>query len=221
MGFIPDIERREGKDYDDLIQETEKMCSYAQQLGCDSVQILTGPIDHEVASDEYRKTLSLPYPELRQAAAHNLRAIADIGTHYNIRFYLEPLNWCPICTLQQMLELIDEAERDNVGMVIDFWHMWDTGASAEDFAELDKNMIYGVHVCDSLEEHNERGTLESVGRRVWTGEGNVPLKEWMDAILSTGFDGWVSGELFSPKHWELDPLEVAGRLRAIIEELLV
>lgn len=221
IGFIADIERCEGKDYNDLIGETEKMCSAAQKLGCDSVQLLTGPLDDKAASDEYKKTLSLPYPELKGAVVNNLKAIADIGENYNVRFYLEPLNWCRICSLPQMLELINEAQRDNIGIVIDFWHMWNTGTTAEDLAKLDKNMIYGVHFCDSLEKHNERGTLESVGRRVWTGEGNIPVKEWLDAIVSTGFDGWVSGELFSPKHWELDPLEVAEKLRVLLEEMLV
>ena len=57
-------------------------------------------------------------------------------------------------------------------------------------------------------------------RAVWTGGGNVPLKAYVDAVLSTGFDGWWSGELFSPKHWELDPWETAGLLKNTIRYLL-
>ena len=221
LGFVPDIERNDAKGYKDLLAETEKMCDCAHKLGCGLVQLLTGPLFPDEASVEYRQTVSLPYPELRKVAADNLKVISDIGKNYDIKFYLEPLNWCPIASLPQMLELIDQTEKDNIGIVIDFWHMWNTGAVAEDFAKLNKDIIYGVHICDSLEKHNERGTVESLGRRVWTGGGNVPLKPWMDAIRSTGFDGWCSGELFSPKHWELEPYEVAKRLREYMEYLLV
>ena len=221
LGFIPDIERSDPQGQKDLMQEAERMIVSAEQLGCNFVQVLTGPIDPTGASEEYKKTLSLSYPELRTITAKNLVAIADLGARHNVKFYLEPLNWCPLCTLQHILDLIDEVGRDNLGMVIDFWHMWDTGATAEDFAKLDKNLIYGVHICDSLEPHNQRGTAEGHGRRVWTGGGNVPLKIWIDAIRSTGFDGWFSGELFSPKHWELDPWKTANLLRDQMEYLLV
>ncbi len=221
VGFVPDIERNDAEGYKDLLRETRKMCESAQKLGCNSVQLLTGPLDMDGASDAYKKIISLPISGLIKSTAKNLKAIADIGADYHIKFYLEPLNWCPINSLPHLLELINETERGNVGMVIDFWHMWDTGATAEDFAKIPKELIYGVHICDSLEKHNQRGTFESCGRRVWTGGGNVPLKSWLDAIRSTGFDGWYSGELFSPKHWELNPHETAKRLREFIEFLLI
>lgn len=220
LGFVPDIERQAPEEYEALLEECERMCALSEQLNCSYVQLLSGPLDPEAASPAYKETLALPYPELIKATVKNLQAISDIGARHKVKFYLEPLNWCPICSLEHMLELIDGVARDNVGMVIDFWHMWDTGATAEGFAQLDKDIIYGVHVCDSLEEQNQRGTVESLGRRVWTGQGKVPLKSWLDAIRSTGFDGWVSGELFSPKHWEMDPWKVARSLREQIETLL-
>ena len=58
-------------------------------------------------------------------------------------------------------------------------------------------------------------------RDVWTGAGRIPLKEWVDAVHATGFDGWWPCELFSEKDWELDPWETARNLRKLLEHLLV
>ena len=38
------------------------------------------------------------------------------------------------------LEVIEEADRDNVGLVLDFWHLWAGGKTTPaDVAKLDKN----------------------------------------------------------------------------------
>ena len=216
MGYVQDIERQEPEEYAALLEECEVMCSLAEQLDCPVVQLLTGPL----VEGPYKGLAGRPWPEIRQLTAKNLRALSDIGARHNVSFYLEPLNYAPLGTLQQTLELIDAAECDNVGLVIDFWHMWDSGATPEDIAKLDKDLIVGVHVCDSRERYGQRGGPAMWGREVWTGGGNVPLKEWVDAALATGFDGWWAGELFSPKHWELDPWETARLLRDTIRYLL-
>jgi sugar phosphate isomerase/epimerase len=47
--------------------------------------------------------------------------------------------------------VIEEADRDNVGLVLDFWHLWAGGKTTPaDVAKLDKSLIYGVHLCDGF-----------------------------------------------------------------------
>jgi sugar phosphate isomerase/epimerase len=58
-------------------------------------------------------------------------------------------------------------------------------------------------------------------REVWPGGGNIPLKEWVDAVKATGYDEWWSPELHSPKHWELDPWDVAYSLRETLRIMLL
>jgi sugar phosphate isomerase/epimerase len=74
-----------------------------------------------------------------------------------------------------------------------------------------------VHVCDSVKGDGS----SHQDRNVWTGGGVIPLKRWLDAVASTGFDGWYAGELFSEKHWELDPWDTARVLRDQLEYLLI
>ena len=123
--------------------------------------------------------------------------------------------------MQHAIEVIDAAVQDNIGLVIDFWHLWDSGATPEQVVKVNKNLIYCVHFCDSLEQWGQRGTFEQRGRDVWTGGGRIPLKEWVDAALATGFDGCWSCELLSPKYWELDPWQTARDLKRLLEILLL
>lgn len=218
IGYVQNIERQEPKEYKALIQECEKMCSIAKQLSAPMVQLLTGPIGPGIGQEGgYKGLVGQPWREVRDLTAKNLRVLADIGAGYGLDFYLEPLSWTPLHTLKQTLELLDKTERDNIKILIDFWHHWTSGTTPADIAKLNKNLIAGVHFCDSLPVKSK---VTHGLREVWTGAGNIPLKEWVDAVLSTGFDGWWSCELFSPVHWELDPWETARLLKDTLRYLL-
>lgn len=218
LTYLKDIERREPKDYSALQAECEELCSLAESIKCPMVQLLTGPLD---PGGSYQGLTGSPWPEIRRVTAGNLQLLSEIGKAHNVRFFLEALTWSPLHTLQQAVEVIDAAERDNIGLVIDFWHLWDSGATPDEIAKLNKNLIYCVHVCDSLEQWGQRGTFEQRGRDVWTGAGRIPLQEWVDAVRSTGFDGCWSCELLSPKYWELNPWKTAADLKAFLEYLLI
>lgn len=218
LGFIQDIERQDPERYAALLEECERMCSLAESLSCNMVQIVNGPVD---PSGPYKGLGQMSWPEIRKLTAKNLAALADIGARHNVYFYLETPTWAPLHTLSQALELIDATERENVGLVIEFWHHWCSGTMPEEIAKLNKEMIGCVHFCDALEHQGERGDPSQSGRAVWTGGGRIPLKEWVDAVRATGFDGWWSCELFSPKHWELNPWETARLLKDTLRYLLV
>jgi sugar phosphate isomerase/epimerase len=218
MCYLQDIERQEPAEYQSLLQECEAICVTAEKLNCPMVQLLTGPLD---PAGKYQGLTGKSASEQRKLTAKNLRAIGKIGKEHNVKFFLEALTWTPLNKLEDVLATIDAAEQDNVGIVVDFWHLWDSGATAEQVAKINKDLIYCVHFCDSLEPWGQRGTYEQRGRDVWTGGGRIPLKEWVDAVRATGFDGCWSCELLSPKYWELDPWKTAKDLKTFLEYLLV
>ena len=215
MGYIADIERQEPAEYAALMAETEKKCQLAQELDCPNIQLLTGP--HRDTG--YKGLAGYPWSEMRDLTAKNLKAIGNIGAQYDVSFYLEPISWAPLHSLEQGLEVLDAAGCDNIGLVIDFWHMWITGTTPDDIAKLDKEVINGIHFCDSLPTNG--APISHVQREVWPGGGSIPLKEWVDAVVATRYDGWWSPELHSPKHWEMDMWRTAYNLREMLEYLLV
>jgi sugar phosphate isomerase/epimerase len=216
--YVQDIERQQPEEFQALLQECEAICSMADRLGAPLVQLLTGPLDPGGA---YQGLTGRSAREQRDLTAKNLKVIGEIGRKHKVKFFLEALTWTPLHKLEDVLETIDAAEQDNVGLVVDFWHLWDSGATAEQISKLNKDLIYCVHFSDSLEHWGQRGTYEQRGRDVWTGGGRIPLQEWVNAVRATGFDGCWSCELLSPKYWELDPWKTARDLKAFLEYLLV
>ena len=220
VGYIQDIERQEPEEYESLLERCDHLCSLASQLGIPQVQLLTGPLGPGLGiTGGYQGLGDRQWPEVRKLTAKNLRGLAAIGRKHRVGFYLEPLAWATLHSLEQTLELLDEAACDNVGMVIDFWHQWTTGTTPEKLAKLDPKIIVGVHFCDSLPVPHGQPIVHDL-REVWTGGGQIPLQAWVDAILSTKFDGWWSCELFCKKHWERDPWETGRLLREMLQRLL-
>lgn len=218
FSYVQDIERQEPAEYEALLTECEARCAMAQQLGCPMVQLLTGPLDPH---GPYKGPGERPWPVLRKQTAKNLGALSDIGRRHQVRFYLEALCFTPLCSLDQQVEVLAEAARDNVGLVLDFFHLWNAGVRPDEIARLDKKSIFCVDFCDSLDGFGERGDGSQSGRNVWTGGGRIPLKEWVDAVKATGFDGVWRCELLSPKYWELDPWQTARDLKTFLEYLLL
>jgi sugar phosphate isomerase/epimerase len=217
LSYVQDVERQEPAEYEALLGECEAICGLAEQLGCPMVQLLSGPLE---PGGPYRGLGDRPWPEQRRLTAKNLKALAAIGKAHGVRFYLEGLTFTPLCRLDQQLEVLAETACDNVGLVLDFYHLWGSGTRPEEIARMNKDAIFCVDFCDSADAFGQRGDPQQRGRDVWTGEGCIPLKEWVDAVRATGFDGVWRCELLSPKYWELDTWETARELKRLLEGLL-
>jgi len=186
-----------------LLEECEQLSAAAAGLGCPTIQLV---FLMELA--EY------PWPEVRQLTARNAAALADIGRAHGIRFQLEPIAWAPLRSLAQTLEVIAEAGRDNLGLVVDFWHLWAGEATTPDeVARLDPKLIYGIHICDG--RRRVPGTIWDEGklRGFLPGEGDIPIAQWVSAVKATGYDGVWSAETYSPTHWEADLYDLAADCR--------
>ena len=207
INALKDIERVAPEEREALLVEAERLCAAAADIGCPTIQLVP-----------FCGLEGRPWDEVLRLTARNVADIADIGQRYGIRFQLEPIAWSPIHSLSQSLQLIEEAGRDNVGMVIDFWHLWAGGETTpDDVAALDGSMIYGIHFCDGKRHAPGTDWVEVELRGYLPGEGDIPIKEWVDAVRATGFDGVWSCELLSPRHWEWDLLEIALETKALME----
>jgi sugar phosphate isomerase/epimerase len=201
-----DIERVAPEARKALMAETERLCAAAADIGCPTIQLVP-----------FTGLAGRPYEEVLRLTAQNVAEIGDIGKRYGIQFQLEPIAWSPIHSLWQSLELLEKAGRDNVGMVVDFWHLWAGGETTpKDVAKLPKSMIHGIHFCDGKRHVPGTEWVETALRGYLPGEGDLPIHEWVDAVRQTGFDGVWSCELLSPRHWEWDLLDIAKQSKALM-----
>lgn len=226
IGFLIDLERQ-GKQRDAMLMEAENLCKLASAAGAKGIEAITGPLDlraFEAGSAEhhpqlYRGLIDLPKDRQAALTAENLRAVADIAARHGLLVYLEALSWTPLNTMDDQLRVIELCGRDNVRVVIDFWHSYTAGDTPERIARLDKELIYGVHVCDSL-PYTGGIPNESVLRDVPTGSGVLDLKAWTDAVKATGYRGWWSCELFCNRQHQDNSYEVAQGLKTLMERLI-
>ncbi|MBB3236733.1 sugar phosphate isomerase/epimerase family protein [Phyllobacterium endophyticum] len=227
IGFITDLERQ-GIDEVPLLKEAEQLFHLAKLVGAKGVQVLTGPINVQAVLDFKEKRSSRFYAgllgtcEQEQIAltAKNLAKLADIAKNYDLLLYFEALAWTPLNTVAKQLAVLDSAERDNVKLVIDYWHYYASGDGPEAIAKLNKEVIFGVHICDSLPF--EGGVPnEEVLRNVSTGKGVLDLREWTDAVKSTGYTGWWSCELFAKKDQQANSFRVAAQLKTLMDDLVL
>lgn len=207
INALKDIERVVPEEREQLLAEAERLCAAAEIIKCPTIQLVP-----------FCGLEGKPWEEVLKLTAKNVADIADIGKRHGVRFQLEPIAWSPIHSLSQSLQVIEKAGRDNVGMVIDFWHLYAGGETTpEDVAKLDSSQIYGVHFCDGIAHREGSEWVEVELRGFLPGEGEIPVQEWVDAVRSTGFDGVWSSELLSPKHWERDLWEIARECKKRLE----
>ena len=219
LSYVRDIERQEPKEYAALLEECETICTLAEKIGCPMVQLLTGPLD---PTGSYKGLGDRPWPEMRRLTAKNLTALAAIGKAHGVRFYLEAPH----------LHTAEPARASS-------WSCWPRPpATMSDWSST--SITCGAAARGRMKSRKSRRSRSSVsisaipwavsasaddprqrGRDVWTGGGRIPLKEWVDAVKATGFDGVWRCELLSPKYWELDPWQTARDLRVLLEYLLV
>ncbi|MGY2235631.1 sugar phosphate isomerase/epimerase family protein [Pseudomonas gingeri] len=227
IGYLRDIERQ-GAERDELMKEAERLFQLANLAGAKGVQVLTGPINVQAVLDfqrfgkspHYSGLLGFDQAEQYALTAKNLAALADLAGQYNLLLYLEALSWTPLNSLEHQLRLIDRTGRSNVRMVIDYWHCFTSGVTPDDVARMNKDVIYGVHVCDSLPFEGGIPN-EEVLRDVPTGSGVLDLAEWTSAVKATGYVGWWSCELFCKKQQQQNSYAVARELKALLTRLVL
>ncbi|WP_375586779.1 sugar phosphate isomerase/epimerase family protein [Acinetobacter baumannii] len=227
MGYLVNIERQ-GLEREDLITDARKIFSLAQKSGAKGVQVLSGPLDvnavishsEQKQFNGYKGLLGLEIDEIIEKTAQNLSILADVAQEYGLVIYLEALAWTPLKRLEDQIKTIQLANKNNIKIIIDFWHLNTCGNTPEDVKKLDKNLIYGVHVCDGLE--NSSAIPEEVRlRNVDLGQGVIQLDKWIEAVKATGYEGWWASESFYKKEHQDSPLENAQKHYKYLETLIL
>jgi sugar phosphate isomerase/epimerase len=227
IGALINVERQ-GGDTSALLSEAEELYALANQIGAKGITVVTGPLDVQAVQqfqsratfDGYKGLLGRDETDQLKLTSSNLRRLADSAAAHGLLLYVEALSWAPLGKIDQQLRLLDRTERDNVKIVLDFWHCYTSGASPDDIAKIDPHQIYGVHVCDSL-PFSGGVPVEVVLRDVPTGSGVLNLQEWTDAVKATGYSDWWCSETFSKKQHQQNSYEVAKMLRAQLKSLVL
>ncbi len=155
--------------------------------------------------------------DARRLAVDGLREAARVAGALGLRVALEPLHqskrddWSSITNIPDALELLDEIDEPNFGLIVDVWHLWDT-PNVTEHIRANAERIYGVHVNDW------RDPTRSWCDRVLPGDGVANVPAILGALAAGGYDGWLELELFSDDGlfgndfedslWKRDPVDL-------------
>ncbi len=195
------IERRDAATRERLLTECARMAAVAAQLDCPALQVVA--LDGFEADD---------WPGQRRALVDALTELAAAAGAHGVRLAVEPVVFSRFRTLAQALEVIEEVGAERVGLCLDTWHLWTVGVPWEEVARLDPALILSAHVGDTHARAGPQWRDED--RTALPGEGVLPLRDAIDAILATGYAGTWAVEMKSERHWEWDPDVLA---RAVLE----
>lgn len=134
--------------------------------------------------------------------ARGLAQVADAAGRLELRVGFELTSarrGAPISRLSDLVRLIDDVGRPNVGVVLDVFHSaWNPDVCREIPRHADR--LVGLHVNDVPVQ--ERGLYD----RALPGEGRGLAARFVAAALQAGYDRWYELEVFS------DDGTFAGRL---------
>lgn len=182
-----------------MLSEAEHYTQIAAELGCSTVMI------HPLFALN-----GAPYNQVMDILTDNIGAIAHTGKRYGIRYQIELIAYTPLHMLEQGLKIIHNVGTGNLGMVIDFWHLHAAGINTpKDVAAMDPALIYDIHFCDGRQPRLGEAWEERILRAYLPGEGEIDVTAWTQAVLATGYDGYWTPELASPRHWEMEASALA------------
>lgn len=157
-------------------------------------------------------------PEL---GARRYRELLEAGERIGARPAMEFLGFVEqYCTIESAQEVLTLAAHPAGTMVLDPFHIFRGGGSLESIASLPANQIAISHFNDTPASPSRY--LQHDSDRVWPGTGHLDLKRYLQLLHRTGYDRWLSLELFREDLWRRDPAEVASeglaRMRAVVTE---
>jgi sugar phosphate isomerase/epimerase len=165
--------------------------------------------------------ISRDLPGARERVAEALAVLAPYAGERGVRLALEPLHpmYCAdrsvLSTLGQALDLAEPHPPEQVGVVVDTFHLWWDPQVFQQIARAGER-IASYQVCDFLSPLPADVLL---GRGVM-GDGVIDFAPLTRAVAEAGYTGDVEVEIFNAEVWAADPDEVLARVKTRFGELI-
>ncbi|HET6620594.1 MAG TPA: TIM barrel protein [Dongiaceae bacterium] len=142
-------------------------------------------------------------------AASDLRELGERAGARGLRVGYEALAWGRhINDHRDAWEIVRRADHPNVGLILDSFHTLARRIDVESIRAIPRDRIFIVQLADA--------PLIDMDYLYWSrhfrcmpGQGDLPVKDFMSAVAATGYDGFLSLEIFNDQFRGGSPKSIA------------
>lgn len=144
-----------------------------------------------------------------QVLAADLAELADLAAQFQLRIAYEPLPWASqIKTIQQAFELVQLAQRPNLGLVLDSFSFFALKTELTSLSAALVERLFIVQLADSPELTMDIQQLDK-HFRCYAGQGILPIPALFKQLRSLGFAGLVSQKVPCEEFRASNPYQIA------------
>jgi sugar phosphate isomerase/epimerase len=204
-----------GEAFGEALDDNRRAIDEAAELAAACLVMVVGGLPGVRPGEPVAAGASRDLAGARERVAEALAELAPYAGERGVKLALEPLHpiYCPdravLSTLGQALDLSLAYPEEQVGVVVDTFHVWWDPWVFEDIARAGRR-IASYQVCDYLHPLPADVLL---GRGMM-GDGVIDFPPITRAVLAAGYTGDVEVEIFNADVWAADPDEVVATMKA-------
>ncbi|WP_134681486.1 bifunctional sugar phosphate isomerase/epimerase/4-hydroxyphenylpyruvate dioxygenase family protein [Paracoccus ravus] len=129
--------------------------------------------------------------------ADDFHALGDLAAQHGVRVGYEALCWGRyVNDHRDAWEVVRRADHPNIGLILDSFHTLGRKIDPDSIRSIPGDRIFFVQLADAPAIEMDL-LYWSRHFRNMPGEGDLDVPGFMRAVLATGYDGWLSLEIFN------------------------
>ena len=162
--------------------------------------------------------------DLSAARDRVLRGIEQLVPHargLSVNLGIEPMNPIyaadrgVISTLRQALDIAEHFETDDVGVVVDTFHLWWEPGIAEQVQRAGRRIV-SYQICDWITPL----PADTLLARGMMGDGHIDFAAFTQSVARAGYRGDIEVEIFNADLWAAPPADVVDTMAKRYLELV-
>lgn len=179
-----------------------------------------------VGTDISSSSDTLNYLDNFKLTSRRLRETASVLEDHGLRLGLEYLGtkrlWTArrhafVHSMKECQQLIAEAGKSNVGLVIDSWHWWTARDTIDDIIKLSNSEIVSADLNDAP-RGIERELQYDNQRELPATTGMIDAKAFLGAFVKIGYDGPIRAEPFNKRLDDMDDEQASETTAAAMKK---
>jgi 4-hydroxyphenylpyruvate dioxygenase len=166
-----------------VFQRAERKFDVMNELGCNLLMICSNVSPESLGGID--------------RASADLHELGERAAARGMRVGFEALSWGRhIFDYRDAWEVVRRADHPNVGLVLDSFHILARKTDLQTIRSIPRDRIFLVQMADAPPLDMDYLSW-SRHYRSFPGQGDLPIDNFMDALLATGYDGLLSLEIFN------------------------